>query len=142
MIEKELFSLDKINEKSFHNLMDFPWKESVLILINKNENQHELIKHFSKINSTVFLTTLDLKINPKALYIFENIDVFFEKNKINSENIFDSPIPSEAEKKFFSFLEHLKNMNSYLLITAGKSPSKWNVCLEDLRSRFKTIPVV
>ncbi|MBN2779576.1 MAG: hypothetical protein JXQ74_00710, partial [Alphaproteobacteria bacterium] len=127
------------NPETFKQVMDFPWAEPVLILTGEHTN---LIRHFAQTHNATYLTTLDVKIRPKSLYIFENVDAFFKQNEQCAADVFSMPMASESEKQFFSFLEHLKSVHSFLLLTATTPPKQWAVFLDDLRSRFKTMPVI
>ena len=137
--QNNLFSLKNDDHEAFKQVMNFPWAEPVLILTGEHK---DLVHHFAQTHNAVYLTTLDVKIQPKALYVFENIDVFFKQNEQCAVDIFSTPMASDAEKQFFSFLEHLKSVNSFLLLTATTNPKQWAVFLDDLRSRFKTMPIV
>lgn len=137
--QSDLFSLTDADPVVLKRVMDFPWAEPVLILVGQNG---ELVRHFVQTHNAVYLTTLDVKIRPNTPYILENIDAFFKQHAHNTDDIFAPPVASPAETQFFAFLEHLKSVNSYLLLTAKTPPKQWPVVLDDLQSRFKTMPLI
>lgn len=119
---EEDFIVSPSNEEAY-KWLNQKWNSNFLCIFGGKGKTH-LAHIWAENNSAKILQEIDIIKSASGNIVIDNAD------KITDE------------VNFFHLFNKIKEEGGYMLLTAQKPPSKWNIRLPDLRSRLNTVPAV